>query len=153
MHSVPWQGSRQPSQNCSERLSLACIYLGTGVAFGRKCFLAYSPGINRVFATVECQFDETYYPYRPAGHRRYYGIHDNRDDDFLVHTDADFDDLHVIHKLQSMPLDNPAWDPCHDLTDPFERQYEDAIARPLTTSMPLLATRTSPPTRRRLIPR
>ena len=46
-----------------------------------------------------------------------------------MHSDADFDDVHIVHKLQSLPLDNPAWDPCQDLTDPFERQYEDALAR------------------------
>ena len=57
---------------------IACVYLGTGVAFGRKCFLAYSPAINRVFATVDCQCDETYYPYRHPGHRRDYGMHDAR---------------------------------------------------------------------------
>ena len=88
------------------------MYLGTGVAFGRKCFLAYSPWVNRVFATVNGQFDEAYYPHRPSGHRRDYGIHDKLDDAFLVHSDADFDDLHVVYKLQSLPLDNLAWDPC-----------------------------------------
>ena len=52
-----------------------------------------------------------------------------RDDDLLVHSDADFDDVHIVHKLQSLPLDNPAWDPGQDLTDPSERQYENALAR------------------------
>ena len=46
-----------------------------------------------------------------------------------MHADADSDEFHIIHKLQSLPLDNPSWDPSHDLTDPFERQYEEAIAQ------------------------
>ena len=42
---------------------LACVYVGTGMSFGRKYFLVYSPGEHKVYAMVDCQFDKTYFPY------------------------------------------------------------------------------------------
>ena len=52
------------------------VYVGTGMSFGRKCFLIYCPGTHRVIASTDCQFDETYYPFRPEGQKRDYGAHD-----------------------------------------------------------------------------
>ena len=46
-----------------------CVYIGTGQTFGRRAYLAYSPRLNRVFATVDVQFDETYFPFRLVDQR------------------------------------------------------------------------------------
>ena len=48
-----------------------CVYLGTGNAFGRKAYIAYSPRLNRVFSTVDAQFDECYFPFRLVDQREH----------------------------------------------------------------------------------
>ena len=39
-----------------------CVYLGIGNAHGRRSFVGYSPRLNRIYATVHAQFDETQFP-------------------------------------------------------------------------------------------
>ena len=86
---------------------LSGLYIGTGQSFGRKCFLVYCPGIHRVIASTDCQFDETYYPMRPPGHKRDYGVHDQQAD-YLLNSAADQVDSHIIDAVRYMPHDNPA---------------------------------------------
>jgi len=43
------------------------VYLGTGKQFGRRAFMCYSARLNRVFASVDCEFDATFFPYKLAG--------------------------------------------------------------------------------------
>ena len=46
-----------------------CVYLGIGNAHGRRAFVGYSPRLNRVYATVHAQFDETHFPMRVHNRR------------------------------------------------------------------------------------
>ena len=42
------------------------MYLGVGTSHGRRAFIIYSPQTSRVYATVDAQFDETYFPFRTS---------------------------------------------------------------------------------------
>ena len=46
-----------------------CVYLGIGNAHGRRSFVGYSPRLNRIYATVHAQFDETHFPMRVQNQR------------------------------------------------------------------------------------
>ena len=46
-----------------------CVYLGCGMAHGRRAFIAYSPRTNRVYATIHAEFDETHFPFRTVDQR------------------------------------------------------------------------------------
>ena len=106
---------------------LACVYVGTGMSFGRKCFLAYSPVEHKVYATVDCQFDETYFPYCPVGTRRDYGIHDSHNHDYVLHPDCDPTDEHLIDSIRNVPIQSASWNPTEILTDSFDRDFHDAM--------------------------
>ena len=99
------------------------------MSFGRKCFLAYSPGEHKVprYATVDCQFDETYFPYRPVGTRHDYGIHDSHDHDYVLHPDCDPTDEHLMDSIRNMPIQNASWNPTEILTDSFDCDFHDAM--------------------------
>ena len=51
-----------------------CVYIGTGQAWGRRAYLAFSPRVNRIYATVDAQFDECYFPFRLVD-QRVFGQH------------------------------------------------------------------------------
>ena len=46
------------------------VYLGTGKQFGRRAFMCYSARLNRVFASVDCEFDATFFPYKLSDQRQ-----------------------------------------------------------------------------------
>ena len=46
-----------------------CLYLGTGNAYGRRCFIGYSPRLHRVYCTLHATFDETLFPMRTVDQR------------------------------------------------------------------------------------
>jgi len=46
-----------------------CVYIGTGHQVGRRAFIRYSPRINRVYASVDCKFDDTYFPFQVCDQR------------------------------------------------------------------------------------
>jgi len=63
-------------QNLVEHTKLALqgelgVYLGVGTSHGRRAFIVYSPQTSRVYATVDDQFDETYFPFRTTNQRVY----------------------------------------------------------------------------------
>ena len=66
-----------------------CVYIGTGQTFGRRAYLAFRPRLNRVFATVDAQFDECYFPFRLVD-QRVYGQHSKR---------AKLEQLSLFHDL------------------------------------------------------
>jgi len=46
-----------------------CVYIGTGRQFRRRAFMGYSPRTNRVHASVDCGFDDTYFLFRVCDQR------------------------------------------------------------------------------------
>ena len=46
-----------------------CVYIGTGRKFGRRAFMGYSVITNRVYASVDCEFDDIYFPFRVCDQR------------------------------------------------------------------------------------
>jgi len=46
-----------------------CVCIGTGRQFGRRAFMGYSPRTNRMYASVDCKFDDTYFPFRVCDQR------------------------------------------------------------------------------------
>mmetsp|Transcript_62060 Transcript_62060/g.128459 ORF Transcript_62060/g.128459 Transcript_62060/m.128459 type:complete len:405 (-) Transcript_62060:2033-3247(-) len=70
------------------------IFIGLGMAHGRRGWLIYCPRLARIFFTREATFDETLFPLKPQD-QRVYGIYDNRAvnqlraDAFGTDTDAD----------------------------------------------------------------
>jgi len=46
------------------------VYLGTGKEFGRRAFMCCSAQLNRVFASVDCEFDATFFPYKLSDQRQ-----------------------------------------------------------------------------------
>ena len=116
---------------------LPCVYLGTGNSFGRKCFLAYCPDNHRVYATVDCQFDETNYPYRPQGTCRDYGVHDqSAHDSNILDSDSAAQNDDLMHAIQQLPYTNPTWSPTEVLTTTFDREFEDAMQRAMPQVYP-----------------
>jgi len=47
------------------------VCLGVGTSHGRRAFIIYSPWTSRVYATVDAQFDEKYFPSRTTNQRMY----------------------------------------------------------------------------------
>ena len=41
---------------------ISCVFVGIGTSFGRKCYLAYSKEHNKVYASSNVEFDETFFP-------------------------------------------------------------------------------------------
>ena len=72
-----------------------CVYLGCGMAFGRRAFIAYSPRLNRIFCTIHAQFDETHFPFRPCD-QRVRGYLDN---------DAQLESLSLFHDMPNATMD------------------------------------------------
>ena len=52
-----------------------CVYVGTGMHFGRRAYLGFCADDNRVYASIDCQFDATFFPYRTHD-QRVYGYYD-----------------------------------------------------------------------------
>ena len=52
-----------------------CVHVGLGLLHGRKAWLTFSPRLNRIFATTQVTFDETFMPARPHD-QRIYGYYD-----------------------------------------------------------------------------
>jgi len=48
-----------------------CVYLGIGKSHSCHAIIAYSPRTSRVYATIDVQFDETYFPFRMTNQRVY----------------------------------------------------------------------------------
>ena len=92
-----------------------CVYIGTGKAFGRRAYLAFSPRLNRVFATVDAQFDETYFPFRLVD-QRVFGHHSKQ---------PKLEQLSLFHDLPHPTIDqlvqriNAAHVPGDDVTWPL----------------------------------
>jgi len=47
-----------------------CVYLGRDKQFGRRAFMCYSARLSRVFASVDCEFDATFFPYKLSDQRQ-----------------------------------------------------------------------------------
>jgi len=46
------------------------VYLGTGKQFGGRAFMCYSARLNQVFASVDCEFDAMFFPYKLSDQRQ-----------------------------------------------------------------------------------
>eukprot|EP00286_Rhodomonas_abbreviata_P021100 CAMPEP_0181305828 /NCGR_PEP_ID=MMETSP1101-20121128/9952_1 /TAXON_ID=46948 /ORGANISM="Rhodomonas abbreviata, Strain Caron Lab Isolate" /LENGTH=1956 /DNA_ID=CAMNT_0023411799 /DNA_START=677 /DNA_END=6547 /DNA_ORIENTATION=+ len=53
------------------------IFVGLGMSHGRKCWLIYTPRLNRIFVSRNVTFDETLFPLKHSD-QRVYGIYDNQ---------------------------------------------------------------------------
>jgi len=45
------------------------VILCTDQQFGRRAFMCYSARLNRIFASVDCEFDATFFPYKLSDQR------------------------------------------------------------------------------------
>lgn len=52
------------------------VFIGLGISHGSKCWLAWSPRLNHIFASRHLTFDETLFPLRNTD-QRVYGVYDN----------------------------------------------------------------------------
>jgi len=52
------------------------VFIGLGISHGRKCWLAWAPRLNRIYASRHLTFDETLFPLRDCD-QRVYGVYDN----------------------------------------------------------------------------
>jgi hypothetical protein len=92
------------------------VYIGTGMAFGRRAFLGYSSRLNRVYASTDCVFDEQLFPYRLVD-QRVYGYNSNVpsiEQQVLYNDmpDATIADLVKQLQLKAVPL-NTTWTPAN----------------------------------------
>ena len=55
----------------------AGVFIGLGMSHGRRCWLIWSPRLNRVFATRNATFDDTLFPLR-LHDQRAFGYYDNQ---------------------------------------------------------------------------
>ena len=103
-----------------------CVYIGTGQTWGRRAYLAFSPRLNRVFATVDAQFDETYFPFRLVDQRAH-GMHSRH---------AKLEQLSLFHDLPNPTIEqlveriNSASVPGEDVT----WNLSDLVQSPSTLS-------------------
>ena len=110
---------------------ISCVFVGIGTSFGRKCYLAYSKEHNKVYASSNVEFDETFFPMRTKG-RRDYGIFDEQEPHgHEISTEAQAID-NVTHIINHLPVENPTWDPKDIYVTPFDRQYQCAIDEQIT---------------------
>ena len=51
------------------------MFVGLGTSEGKKAWLTYVPHLNKIFASRDCQFDETFFPLCKVD-QRVYGKYD-----------------------------------------------------------------------------
>ena len=108
------------------------VYIGTGMAFGRRAFLGYSSRLNRVYASTDCVFDEQLFPYRLVD-QRIYGYHSNMpslEQQILYHNmpNATIEDIAKHIQTKAVPH-NTKWTPSTLLQIPAA--FETDISTPL----------------------
>ena len=107
------------------------VYIGTGMAFGRRAFLGYSSRTNRVYASTDCVFDEQLFPYRLVDQRVYgYNSSVPRLEQQVLYNDmpdATISDLAHQLQLKAVPH-NTTWTPANLLQIPA--RFETDITVP-----------------------
>jgi hypothetical protein len=107
------------------------VFVGIGTSFGRKCYLAYSKEHNKVYASSNVEFDETFFPMRAKG-KRDYGIFDEQErHGNEVHTETHAAE-NVINIIKRLPVENPTWDPKDIYATPFDREYQCLVDEQIT---------------------
>jgi hypothetical protein len=79
------------------------VYLGTGKQFGRRAFMCYSARLNRVFASVDCEFDATFFPYKLSDQRQrgYYDTEVRTEELSMFHDMPNATQQEFIERLNS----------------------------------------------------
>ena len=108
------------------------VYIGTGMAFGRRVFLGYSSRLNRVYASTDCVFDEQLFPYRLVD-QRVYGYNSNipsLEQQILYNDMSDVTIVDLDQRLQMKTVPhNTTWTTANLLQIPatFETDISDSI--------------------------
>mmetsp|Transcript_61225 Transcript_61225/g.126463 ORF Transcript_61225/g.126463 Transcript_61225/m.126463 type:complete len:1000 (-) Transcript_61225:457-3456(-) len=84
------------------------VFVGLGMTHGRKCWLVFSPRLNRIFATRNVSFDETLFPLKGSD-QRIFGRYDNhaiqqmRADAYGL-PEGNEVEARLLHDIIAMPL-------------------------------------------------
>jgi len=97
-----------------------CIHVGLGLLHGRKAWLTFSPRVNRVFATTQVTFDETFFPARPHD-QRIFGYYDTELRNEL-RADLVAHQFNTDTQWTSAALPDPIW-------TPSDIQYSNVTSR------------------------
>ena len=106
-----------------------CVYIGTGRKFGRWAFMGYSLRTNRVYASVDCEFDDIYFPFRVCD-QRVRGFFDTEPNtkEFSMFYDMPHATIEqIIERINSSDVPcNTAWGIEQVMTVPAEMQAVDS---------------------------
>jgi hypothetical protein len=105
-----------------------CVYIGTGRQFGRRAFMGYSPRTNRVYASVDCEFDDTYFPFRVCDQRvrGFFDTEPNTEELSMFYDMPNATIEQIIEKINSSDVPcNTAWGIEQVMNVPAEMQTVD----------------------------
>ena len=79
------------------------VYLGTGKQFGQRAFMCYSARLNRIFASVDCEFDAAFFPYKLSDQRQrvYYDMEVRTEEVSMFHDMPNASQQDFIERLNS----------------------------------------------------
>ena len=107
------------------------MFVGTGTSFGHKCYLTYSKEHNKVYASSNVEFDETFFPMRTKGKRDYDVFDEREQNGHDDNTDTQTDNK-VINIINHLPVENPTWDPKDIHVTPFDHQFQFTLDEQMT---------------------